>query len=565
MSGFDDLRARLRVVANLRRDSNLRSLGLAYVGYKLTELASWIVILVFAYERGGVIESGVVAAVMFVPSSLIVPFASMIGDRFSRSRALSVAYLLTALSAAACAAALALELSGLLVYVTMLVLCVGISLCQPLQMSALVALAETAEDVTAANVVNGLIESASYFAGPLLAALLLPWTGAWAVFVVLACTMLVSAFVASGMITGDAVRDAPRRLETHELWQDFARSVRGVLVESDAALLMGLMAGHELLIGAIDVLFVAIAFDLLETGDSGAALLNAAFGLGLLGGALLSVTLVGSHRIGTWLVSGGALAGVPLILLAGVRVEPLALALLACAGIGTLLSEVATRTLFQRVIPPYRITQTFGVLESVGLIALTVGTLGTAGLISQLGVDRVLIALGVVLAAVAGLAYLPIRRLESRYGPPPPQALEALLGLPIFRPLGALAIEQLARSAVFAEASPGDLVIRQGDECGPFFVLLDGRVEAQIDGFPVRTHGPGEYFGEISALHGIARTATVVARTPVRMLELDPELFVQAVSSHPKSLAIVRGVATARAAGLRSDGTRRPLEGGSSG
>lgn len=560
MSEGASLASRLRVVASLGHDPNLRALGLSFVGYKLTELASWIVILTFAYGRGGVIESGVVAAAMLLPSAVIVPIASSLGDRGSRVGLLAGSYALMAFACAACAVALVLELHVVLVYLSMLVLCVAVNFSGPLQMASLVALARSAQELTAANVVNGLIESGSYFFGPLVAALLLPWTGPWAVFAVLAGTMATSTLFVLGMDREEAAsaeegdpesrsppEPVPRPTAT-SLWRDFGATLRWTARNRDASLMLGLVAGHEVLVGAVEVLFVAIAFDLLGTGDSGAALLNAAFGLGLVGGALVSLNLIGRPRIGGWLVAGGLLTGLPLAALAGVSVQLAAMGLFALTGLGALLSEVAARTLFQRVIPPYRVTQTFGVLESIGLFALTLGMLVIAAGVDRFGVAAALVLLGLGLAVVLLVLAWPIQRLESRYGPPPADVLDAVAALPIFRPLGVLALEQLARSARPVEAAPGETLIRQGDPAGEIYVLLEGKVDVHVDDVRVRTQGPGGYFGEIAALHEVPRTATVIARSPIRAIRIAPALFVQAVSSHPRSLAIARNVARDRAA-----------------
>lgn len=545
----DSIGSRLRVVANLGRDPNLRKLGLSYIGFKLTELASWIVVLIFAFERGGVLESGIVAVAMFVPPSLITPFASSVGDRFPRIRVLAFAYALMTICSAGCATALAFGWSDWIVYGWMMALCISISVSQPLQTSVLVSLADTAEQLAAANVVNGLIESASYFVGPLLAALLLPPGGPSAVFVALAMTMGTSTCLALTM-NPENRNLAPRtERDSRRFWRDFRDAMRWTTHEPGVPLIITVAAGQDILIGSIDVLFVAIAFDLLSTGDSGAALLNAAFGAGLIGGALLSVNLVGSRMIGAFLLVGGLVSGFSLIVLAGLAAPTAALILLGFAGVGALLTDMSARILVQRMIPAFRMNQALGILESISLIAFTLGTLGMAGLIDRVGATKALMSLGIALSTIMLLLYAPIRRLESRYGPPSREVLTALRALEIFRPLGVLAIEQLARSASQIDAGPGDVLIRQGDPGGSFFVLLEGRVEAQVDSVTVRSQGPGEYFGEISPLRGIPRTATVVATSPVRLIEIDPERFVQAVSSHPRTLALARSVAHKRELG----------------
>ena len=551
-----DIRSRLRVVASLGRDPDLRKLGLAYVGFKLTELASWIVVLVFAYERGGVLESGFVAVAMFVPPSLVTPFASSMGDRLPRFRVLAAAYAAMALCCAGCAAALSLDGSDWTVYGWMLALCLSISVSQPLQTSVLVSLADTAEELAAANVVNGLIESASYFAGPLLAAVLLPGGGPAAVFVALTITMVVSTGLALAMHPG--IRDLEPRPSSasRRLWRDFRAASRWATQEPGVPWMITVAAGHEILIGSIDVLFVAIAFDLLHTGDSGAALLGAAFGAGLIAGALLSLNLVGSRRVGRALLFGCSVSGGSLLVLAGYSTPASALILLGLAGVGALLMDLSARILLQRMIPPLRMNQALGILESVSLIAFTLGTLGMAGLIDRLGVGTAVAGLGSILSAVVLLLHAPIRRLEIRYGPPPREVLAALRALAIFRPLGVLAIEQLARSANRVEAEPGQVLIRQGEAGGSFYVLLEGQVDVLVDAATVRSQHAGEYFGEISALHGVPRTATVVARTPVRLIEIEAQRFVRAVSSHPRTLALARSVARERELG--SD--RPPIE-----
>ncbi len=538
--------SRLDVVREVWARRELRRLTLAYVGYNLTEFASWIVILVYAFERGGVVESGVVATALLIPSAAIVPFAAGLGDRRSRALLLAAGQASMAGFAAASALALATDAPSPVVYLAMFGLTVGISVSRPLQVGVLASLADRAETLTAANVVNGLVESSAYFLGPLLAAALLPAAGAASVFGVMAGVMAASTVCVLGVAPTSPEPPLARDVPARRLGTELREALDGVLREPGTGWLIGLLSGREIVIGAMDVLFVAIAFQLLGTGDAGAALLNAAFGLGLVTGAFVSLSLVGARRITAAVVTGTLVAAASLLLLSRVSGEAAALWLLGGVGVGSLFSELAARMLLQRVTPPRRLARTFGLLESLGLLAAAIGMLGIAGLVSWLGIDLSLAILGGASVVAALAVAVPLARLERAYGPPPADRLKALRALPIFRSLGALALEHLARSARRIRFAPGEILIRQGEPGGPFFVLLEGTVEVRVDSARVRTHGPGESFGEIASLQASARTAQVRALEPVEALAIDGEAFLEAISSSAASLASARRVAEAR-------------------
>ena len=71
-------------------DPNLRRVELAFLGFNMTEFATWIAILVYAFETGGAGAAGVVATILLVPSAIVAPFAAYSGDRFRRDRVLQV-------------------------------------------------------------------------------------------------------------------------------------------------------------------------------------------------------------------------------------------------------------------------------------------------------------------------------------------------------------------------------------------------------------------------------------------------------------------------------------------
>ena len=68
----------------------------------------------------------------------------------------------------------------------------------------------------------------------------------------------------------------------------------------------------------------------------------------------------------------------------------------------------------------------------------------------------------------------------------------------------------------------------------------------EIDGAPVRRHGPGGFFGEIALLRNVPRTATVRAVSELRLLALERDEFLAAVTGHAPSVEAAGAVVAAR-------------------
>lgn len=103
--------------------------------------------------------------------------------------------------------------------------------------------------------------------------------------------------------------------------------------------------------------------------------------------------------------------------------------------------------------------------------------------------------------------------------------LVELRELPAFSGLGSAGLAEILEHGRWVTAAPGDELIVQGEEADAFYAIRSGQVDVVQDGQPIRTLGPGAYFGEIALLRSSPRTATVVARTPLRAFRLDRDGF----------------------------------------
>jgi CRP/FNR family cyclic AMP-dependent transcriptional regulator len=68
--------------------------------------------------------------------------------------------------------------------------------------------------------------------------------------------------------------------------------------------------------------------------------------------------------------------------------------------------------------------------------------------------------------------------------------------------------------------SAGKHLVDEGDYSYDLFVISDGTAEVRQDGNAIAELGPGDVFGEMGVLEDTQRSATVVAKSPMRLLTL---------------------------------------------
>jgi CRP-like cAMP-binding protein len=95
----------------------------------------------------------------------------------------------------------------------------------------------------------------------------------------------------------------------------------------------------------------------------------------------------------------------------------------------------------------------------------------------------------------------------------------------------------------------GTAIVRAGEPGDALYVVLDGEVSVRRRGLPGVTLGIGSFFGEMALLDGGARSASVVAESPVACLTIAQSRFLKLLQSEP---AIAVGILKELAARLRA-------------
>lgn len=553
MRGF--LRTRLaeslQAFGDVFRNPNLRRLELAWVGSATGEWAAIVALSVFAFESGGATAVGLVVLIRMLPAAAAAPFSALLADRFPRTRVMVAADLSRAFAVIGAAVAVFADAPAGVVYALAGLVAVVSTAFRPAQAALVPTLARTPQELTAANVASSTIESVAFFAGPALGGLLLAATSVGVVFAAQAAAFLWSALLVrlisvEPLLAPEAV--AGRRGIVRELGAGFEAVAR----DSRLRLLIGLFGAQTLVGGALNVLVVATALELLDVGEAGLGFLTSADGLGGLIGAAGALVLVGRRRLAAAFGAGILLWGVPLALIGVWPEYVVAFAMLVIVGLANTIVDVSGLTLLQRGVDNSVLARVFGVLETLVLGAIALGGVLAALLISVIGIRGALIASGAFLPALALLTWRRLAALDAA-ALVPADRVALLRSGPIFAPLPPAIVEHLALSLEAVTVLAGTEIIRQGEPGDRFYLVADGELAVSMDGRETARLGSGDSFGEIALLRDVPRTATVVAKTDALVYGLDRDEFIAAVTGHADSADAADAVIARRLGTLRPE------------
>jgi CRP/FNR family transcriptional regulator, cyclic AMP receptor protein len=127
---------------------------------------------------------------------------------------------------------------------------------------------------------------------------------------------------------------------------------------------------------------------------------------------------------------------------------------------------------------------------------------------------------------------------------------ELLAKIDLFRGMGDVDLDSLARSSKLRHYDAGEMIFNYGDAGSSMYVVVSGNVNIHIPGedsrwISLQDMGQGEYFGELAMFDSQPRSASAIAVTNVELLELTQVMIWEHVQQRPGvAVALLRSLST---------------------
>ncbi len=538
----------LRAIGVVFANPNLRRLQLAWAGSVLGSYAYVVAIAVVAFRSGGAGAVGVLILVRLVAAAVASPLLSVLADRYQRRLVMVVTDLVRAALMLGVGVLVEVHAPAISIYVLAVLISIVGTAFRPAQGALVPSLAATPEQLTTSNALAGTIEGAGLFLGPGIGGLVLAVSGPAAVFAVCVVAFLWSALLVWRI--DEPARTAEVPDADGEAHTGLTAGLRTIASAPALVAVTLTYAAQCAVAGALGVFTVVLAIDALDLGNAGVGYLDSAFGVGGVLGGVIATGFSGTRRLAAVFALGVAGWGAGIALVGATSSVWIALVLLAGVGVSNTIVDVTAVTLLQRSAPDAVLGRVLGVLESVLLASMGIGSVLAPVAIHVLGIRTAMVVAGLALPVVVALSARTLIRLDS-VEPEIAKRVALARAHSIFAPLAEATLEQLARHMEPLAVAARDQVIRQGDAGDHVYLVASGELAVDVDGRAGSPLSAGDLFGEIALLRDVPRTASVHAQTACDLLTLGRDEFLAAVTGHPRSAAEADVVVSTRLGALR--------------
>ncbi len=532
-----------------------RDFRLLMIAFSVSAAGSWaynVGLAVFVWDQTQS-PAWLAAATLgrFVPSLLLGAYGGVLAERFERIRLMVVTDWLSAGLMALLAVAALVE-APVLVAIVLAALTSVLGMTREPAVAAVTPQAVPERDLAAANALRSTVDNLAVIVGPAIGALLLLVGPPALAFAVNAASFAWSAVVVPRMRLRSTPVDVTEGGQAGPLKQ-VQVGVRAIASSATAATLVAYSVLASFVYGVDTVQFVVLSAERLGTRADGFGYLLAGLGVGGVLAAGLVSRLSAQPRLGPVILLGMALYCVPTLLFLVVDDPVSAFVIQVVRGAATLVVDVLAITALQRSLPPEVQGRVFGAFFTFVLSAISLGALVTPPVLSATSLDTTIWLAGAGLPALALLGWPWLRRMDEsnavRLARLEPR-IAVLQRAGLLAETSRAVLERLAAGSAELAVAPGQAIVREGEQADALYVVEYGDFTVSARGADGTERalpalgGPGAYFGEIGLLEGIPRTATVTAAGQGRLLRVDGEEFLDALTSAVASPMLLEGART---------------------
>jgi CRP-like cAMP-binding protein/predicted MFS family arabinose efflux permease len=513
--------ARSRVPA-LWENQGLRNLMIAF---GLANVAEWgfiAALSVRAFESDGTLGVGLLGLRMLAGAIS----AAVIAPRFEEVRgvlaAISLGRLLLLVGAATLAVAGA-RLGLVLAPVVMdAVVAAGY---RPSHQRLLPALAKSPRELMQAVAGTSTTKTVGQAVGAVLGGLAIGWIAPAKVMFFLALLMTGPLLCNLAVIRVVGTR----RARPHPPFRTALVAFPSVLRDSQTWPIVTASVLRTMVRGVWSALVVVVALRLLDVGNAGVGLFQAAAGLGAVLAIPITAAQIGLRRLAPPCAIAFSLAGLAITGVGETHAAVAGLALICAWGLAMSVADATSMSLLHRLFHPDALSRAVGVMESLKLVSEGAGALLAPALVSLFGVNTTLVITGLSLPALILLTWGRLRATDA-LAEGRGHLVTRLHNVTLFSALNMEGIEEVAACAVPMDVEVGTDIITQGDAGDSVYVIDSGECEVLIDAHTIGRIGPGRGFGERALLRDTRRSATVRAVTPARLYSIERNRFLAVVT-----------------------------------
>ena len=506
-------------------------------GLVVSSIGDWlynVALIVYVLDRTGS-PVWITLLVIFrtAPVALLSTYGGSLADRYDRRRLMIGSDLIRGALMLAVALAAAGD-APVMIVILIASACSAVSTPYFPAVGALTPALVGEEDLAAANSLSGAVDNIAITLGPALGGLILVVGGSPPLaFAINAVTFLVSAALVWRIRTSAAPEEGEAEVS---LATRLVAGFKAFRSSSNLMLLALMMIAFTITFGQELVLYPLVALERLGWGTEGVGFLLAISGVGGILGVGLSSWLARSRRPAVILVVSLIATSAPLFVMAATASAVPLVPILLLEGVAIIVADVVTITTIQRVAPKEVVGRALGIMTTISVTGIMLGSLVAPLTERALGLTGALVVAGAFLVACM-LAGLPRARAVDRVASARAEELsgrvQILARLRIFDGASTPALESLAGSLRSQMAGPGEVVVAEGQPADAIYVVVSGDLKVTSGGAPVRDLGAGDYFGEIGVLERMPRTATVCASSQCELFRIDGEDFLQGLAGAP--------------------------------